>query len=374
MAMLSSGQSSIESPLLPGEAVERFFRSVRWLPRHAETVLLDAAHSRICAEDFLAPSPLPAEPRAEMDGYAVRVGAPDAIRPRRPVAVFAGSILPRGTNAVIAAEKAKFEDGDFHVDEDIVAGTHIVQPGSEVRAGATLFQVGTAITASHLGILASFAVENIRVFRRPTIALVTFGSERISRSVLTPTLVSWGTSVLPLHASCDEPDMLLAPLKLTLKHADAVILAGELSYQRRSAAAAVIDRLSPGGVVVNGVRMMPCSDVVLGVVDDRPVIGLSGDPVAALESLIAVVKPIIWHLIGRSGEVGYAEYTAGQPIRGKRGWDCLVPVRTVGRACVPIRRTGSVFRTLTDADGFVRVPANVGEYRKLDLVEFEPIA
>src|ERR1019366_2759990 len=154
-------------------------------------------------------------------------------------------------------------------------------------------------------------------------------------------LSSWGARVLPFRATLDGARTLVATMTIALRHSDAVVLVGGTESEQRNSAAAAIDLLQPGGVVIEGVRMMPSAGLVLGAVGNCPVLGVPGDPTAALSGLLAVGEPIVRRLVGRTEKSLARQYTLERAIRGKRGWDCFIAVRTGNGACSPIETSSS---------------------------------
>jgi len=115
-------------------AVDRILKAVS--PPIVETTSLAEGHGRIIAETVLSPIDLPVFDNSSMDGYAVRsadltawpknlrcnsrslAGSPlgkDGTRshPRYLRAMFTGSPLPRGADAVVMQEDTRLESSDL---------------------------------------------------------------------------------------------------------------------------------------------------------------------------------------------------------------------------------------------------------------------
>jgi molybdopterin biosynthesis enzyme len=87
-------------------------------------------------------------------------------------------------------------------------------------------------------------------------------------------------------------------------------------------------RLGEPGVIVHGLRVKPGKPTVLAAIDDKPVIGLPGNPASALTILEAVARPIVVATTGeRLGAPCIIEATAAAPFNGREGWTWYIPVR-----------------------------------------------
>lgn len=164
-----------------------------------ESVALMEAHHRILAEDIFADMDLPPFDRARMDGYALR-SADAATTPVKlkvigeiaagasydgelhageAIKIFTGAPVPRGADAVQKVEVTE-RDGDFVIiHEAVKPGQFITQRASEVHEGERVAGSGRAIGAAELAALASFGYANVRVGRRPRVAVISTGSELV---------------------------------------------------------------------------------------------------------------------------------------------------------------------------------------------------
>ena len=150
------------------------------------------------AEDLLAPEDLPRTDRSAMDGFAVRVaevgqgglelkivgesraGQPFAgeLAAGTAVRIMTGATVPAGADAVVMVEETSGFDGEnVRVHKRPSRGDHIRKAGSEVRRDERLLAAGTRIGPAQLGVLATCGVACVRVFARPTVAVLPTGDE-----------------------------------------------------------------------------------------------------------------------------------------------------------------------------------------------------
>jgi len=167
--------------------------------RPPRLVPLAAAGGLTLAQSVRADRDYPPFARAAMDGYAVR--AADAGRTVKVVGevaagqdvkievtaghcleIMTGAPCPPGTEAVVKKEETS-RDGDRVVlPTRILAGEHIAPRGSECQAGRLVLESGQTLTPLAVAVLASFGLESIEVFPRPSLAIITTGSELVPRN------------------------------------------------------------------------------------------------------------------------------------------------------------------------------------------------
>jgi molybdopterin molybdotransferase len=182
------------------EAIQIVKEQTRSLPQ--ERVGLTAALGRILAEDIIADSDLPPFDRSQMDGYALRaadtqnppaqlriVGESAAgrgwhhkLHAGEAVRIMTGAPVPAGADSVQQIELTRELEGGIFVEiqELVENGRSIVKHGSEVRAGKTVVHTGEQINAAMAAALASFGHAQVKVGKRPRLAVLATGSELVS--------------------------------------------------------------------------------------------------------------------------------------------------------------------------------------------------
>lgn len=181
------------------EAIQIVKQQTRALP--AEHVSLEHSRGRFLAENIVADSDLPPFDRSQMDGYAIRaadVQTPPArlkivgesaaghgwhqeMQAGQAVRIMTGAPVPVGADSVQQVELTRELDRGAEVEilEPVSAGRSIVRRGSEINAGETVLNVGEQITAATMAVLASFGYAQIKVGRRPRVAVLATGSELV---------------------------------------------------------------------------------------------------------------------------------------------------------------------------------------------------
>lgn len=164
-----------------------------------EAVELSDSVGRILAEDIIADTDLPPFDRAQMDGYAVRADdvaqAPARLRivgesaagagwhhemnAGEAVRIMTGAPVPSGADAVQQVELTKETDSEVEILQPVEPGRSIVRQASEIKSGETVLRAGEQINAAMIATLASFGYAQVKVGKRPRVAVMATGSELV---------------------------------------------------------------------------------------------------------------------------------------------------------------------------------------------------
>jgi molybdopterin molybdotransferase len=380
---------------LPDEALAAFFEAWTPAPKRIETVPLEAALGRVLARDVRATANIPEYPRAAMDGFAlracdvrfagptqpllltpageVRPASREALAEGTAVRVATGSPLPIGADSVVRIEDVFFGTDAIGVSRPIPIGTDVIAAGEDVTAGTTVAAAGTVVNAAILGVLATLGQAGVAVYRRPSVALISTGDEvvpigaspkagevRNSNGIaLAALLWSLGVETVTRSHVRDELESLESAFADALEAHDAVVVSGGSSVGTRDFTRAALAKREPPGVIVHGVRMTPGRPVLLAASGSRPIIGLPGNPTAAMLALMTLGAAVIAKLSGTPAPAPLTFGTAMEWLVGKPNWASYVPVRVDSDGGVrPVEHFCSTFvSSLVEAHGYVHVDA-----------------
>jgi putative molybdopterin biosynthesis protein len=386
----------------PDEATSRFLRACPVAPTGTRLVDVLEACGHVLAHDVRRGWTSPPPEVAATDGFAVRSWEirkanpdhpiclrlarelsmeklPQGLQPLTAMYVAKGCGLPNGCDAVIPiADVSVAGDMTVTVGVWIERGRNIALR-DDISRGELLLHAGTRVGPADLGVLAANGSRRLRVVEGPTFALLSIGDglagwddefvgldsepglaqlQSSSRIALRFALEWLGVKIVDGPHVRDDHE-LEVQLRSALADSDGVVLAGGSSIEARDATATAIAALGRPGVVVNGIRMKPGKPTILGVVDGKPIIGLSGNPSAALSTFFTVVAQIVERLYGLTRPPYVSAALATRRIVGRRGWTCFVPVRF---ACheepprvYPLQRGSAHKAALSRADGYARV-------------------
>ncbi|WP_112267221.1 molybdopterin molybdotransferase MoeA [Lentzea terrae] len=311
-----------------------------------------------------------------MDGYAVagagpwvvvgRVAAGDPV-PRvrlgagEAFGVATGAPVPDGSDAVIPVEFCSVDD--TLLKGEAVTGKHIRRRGEDWSAGDELIPAGSQITPTVLGLAAGAGHDTLLVHRRPRAAVVVTGDELLYqgpprpgrvRDAIGPMLpgLLTGADLDTTHLH-DDPDALTNVLTST--RADVLVTCGATSVGPADHLRRVLTSLD-AEILVSGVACRPGHPMLLAVLPDgRCVVGLPGNPFAALAAVLTLLQPLLGALAGhtvRPPITAQLKEVNAHPTDTR-----LVPVTRTGNQAIPVGhdRPGSLWGA-AKADALAVVP------------------
>ncbi len=342
-----------------------FFARARLAPPGTEMVALDDASGRVLAQSVIAADDYPSAARSLMDGFAIQsrfaprdfnilagvvmgAAATTELTPATAMPIPTGGLLPPGADAVVPIEDVRVEGGRLHVGASIDPGSNVAQCGADIRRGETLLQPGRRIRAGEAGVLATLGVTQVRVYRRPAIAVLSSGDELVepqvhprlgeirdsNRYAVAASLRAMGAVARHYPTLRDEAEAFESGLSLALAQCDGVVVTGGSSVGERDRLPHAVARMTKPGVIVHGLRVKPGKPTLFGADGGKPVLGLPGNPTSALFMLEAVASPIVAALTGAPIEPVTLQARLEQPARSRAGWTWYVPVS--------LRRDGEV--------------------------------
>ena len=385
-------------------ALQTFLGTLRIKPKETSSPL-HLALNRVLAEQIIARTDLPRTNRSAVDGYAVNADSTaqatqhrpktlkivymDVINENQAKQVWTGNSVPSRTNAVVMLENVKLDGDKIVVLSPVTRWENVSKKGEDMRKGQVAAEAGTRLKPQQLGLIAAFGIAEVKVFRRPRIAILATGNELAelggklqreqvfdtNRTVLRALCSELGAQTLDLGIARDDVDEISEKLRLGLIKADGVISSGGTSVGGLDLVPEAVNKIGKPGVIVHGVAMRPGMPTALAVVKDKPIIVLPGNPVAAMLSFEVFGRPLVSRMLGlkRAEPRPMLRARMTRRIATTLGRKNFVRVRVLQKDddffAEPISARGSsLISTMTRANGYVVVPENVEGLEEGDIV------
>ena len=359
-------------------------------PVEPQGLPLDRALGAVLAADARARSDLPEADTSAMDGWAVAGPPPWSVAgevlagtvppplvPGRATAIATGAAVPAGADGVLPHEDGALRSARAEPPEPPellelleplgplgpwVPGRHVRRAGTECRRGDVVLTAGVRLGPAALGLLAAAGLDGVQV-RRPTVDLLVLGDELLDagpardgrlRDALGPLLSAWLPALgLTLVSRRRVPDR-ARPLALAVRGclADVVVTTGSTARGPVDHLHRVLAELG-ARPVVDGVAVRPGHPQLLATLPDgRPLVGLPGNPLAAVSGVLTLLEPLARTLTGLGPSAPVLGTLAEDVAAGDEATR-LVPVRD-GR---PVLFAGpAMLRGLAAADAVAVIP------------------
>ena len=310
-----------------------------------EVDIIDAL-GRVLYENVVAGFPLPPFDRSPLDGYAVMAEdtftaskeTPVLLKvsqnifagnmPSKPLvygeaaAVATGAPLPSGTNAVIKIEDTQLVGDQVLIFSPLRQGDNYINKGDDVLEGEKILAKGMTITPAVIGLLASMGKKRVKVFKKPKVAVLTIGDELVGIDeprlpgkiynsnvyAISAQIAEAGGRAVPYRNTVDDRNHIAFLINGCLKENDMVITTGGVSVGKRDYVKESI-QISGANTLFWKVNIKPGTPIVCGENNGRLIIGLSGNPAAAMITFYMLIRPVLQSISG-TRQVALPDVTA----------------------------------------------------------------
>lgn len=324
-----------------------------------------------------------------------------SLEPGCCAALVTGAPLPEGADAVVMVEYTAKSGKDpqgierIEIRRPVAPGAHVLERGADARANEVALMAGTVLRPQEIGLLAAVGACRLTVRKRPRVCILATGDEVVPaqirprpgqvRDVNSHALAAMVREAggLPQLAGIvpDNADALAVALDAALAQADVVLLSGGSSVGARDFTLEALGRIAGSEVFCHGAALSPGKPLILARCGHKSVWGLPGQVASAQVVMFVLGQPFLRYLAGDAQAFAQqrkpmrravlARNVASQP-----GREDYVRVRLVDPAsmvdpaaaaalaaglplAMPVPGMSGLLRTLLDADGLMRIDANL---------------
>ncbi len=364
-----------------------------------ERIPLRAAAGRILAEEITSDREIPAFNNSAMDGFAVRAADVSGASERTPkrlkvietvaagsmptvkvsegeaVRIMTGAPVPQGADSIVPVERTRSSGSVVEIMAEPARGEFVRPSGEDLRVGEPVMAPGKRLTPSDIGMMASLNHAMVDVWRRPRVSIVATGDELVdvdqvprgaqivnsSAYALAAAVEECGGEAVILKVARDTPEEIRARLAEGAAM-DAMLSTGGVSAGDFDHVKAILDELGMR-TLFHGVAQKPGRPLKYGLIGNRPIFGLPGNPVSTLVCFYLYVRPALLKMGGHSA-LGLPRVTArcASDIKTANNLTEFVRVRLERRGdefyALPAGSQGSnILSALSRADGLLVGPA-----------------
>jgi len=303
--------------------------------------------------------------------------------------IMTGAPVPEGADAVIMVEDVEDIGSNFIRYTKNTVKDNICYVGEDILEGDVVLTKNTHIKPQHIAVLATAGCVHPLVFKQVKIGVLSTGDELVEPAIKPGLSQIRNSNAYQLLAQVEKvgafPDYMGIALdteestrekiQQAFANNDIVLLTGGVSMGDYDYVPQILNEMD---VVLKfkSIAVQPGRPTVFGILKNKFIFGLPGNPVSAFVQFELLVKPLIFKLSGHE----YSPLTLRLPMakhysRKKSGRMSWLPVQINDEgAIVPMEYHGSAhINALTLADGLIAVPIGKTTIEKGDLVDVRQI-
>jgi molybdenum cofactor synthesis domain-containing protein len=375
------------------DALARVMEAANPIER-TDLVALAEADGRVAAEAVVADVDVPPFDRAAMDGYAVRAADTAGASAGRPrtltlggralagdvlsramsagecVEVATGAPVPAGADAVVMVEETEPAGNQVRIRQAVVAGQHIGRRGADIARGQAAIRAGDVLNPARVGALAAVGATSLRVFARPSVAVLSTGNELaeagaplrpgqiydVNRLTLGAVVRRHGGIATSLPLAADDTSGLARAIETAAPAHDILISSGGSSVGERDLMPDALRQT--GEVVFHGIAVKPGKPTLFGRIGRTAVFGMPGNPTSCLSNAYMLLVPLLRRMARLPEHRPHiARVPLGRRVVSTTGRHQFYTVRIEDGIAMPAFKASGDITSMSRADGYIEIPA-----------------
>ncbi len=382
------------------EALEIYLKKIskNFEKHNTEWIKVIQSKGRVTSHAVFAKNSSPNYNAAAMDGIAVKANKTFGASEVNPIClhrnqdfvyVDTGDPISEPFNAVIMIEDiVEIDENQVEIIKSASPWQHIRPIGEDIVAHEMIIPANHKIRSVDIGALLSGGIINIEVYQKPKVGIIPTGTEIIepgeplnigkiteSNSRVFEGLVEdLGGEPTRYSIVPDDYELLKKNILKAVEQNDLVIINAGSSAGSEDYTVGLIKEL--GEVFVHGITTKPGKPTILGVIQNKPVIGIPGYPVSSYFVFDTFAKPIIkkyqrQKMIPRRKVEAIASRRMVSSLQYKEY--VRIKLGRVGNKLIatPLNRGAGVTMSLVRADGTLYIPQNSEGVEAGEKVEVE---
>jgi len=299
--------------------------------RKTENCCIYSALGRVICNDIKARQDFPPFRRSPLDGYAfhasdtvgagtdspvtlkviAEVPAGSSFEGELPegcaVRLMTGAPVPDGADAVEKYESTEFTSDEVKIFSEFRPDTNVVPKGEDYHEGDVLIPEGTKLDPFCVSVLAMLGITEAEVYRKPTVALISTGTELVppSTEVLEPGKIrsssiytiggiaeSEGADAVDMGIVADETETIALAVKKAASFADIIVTTGGVSAGDYDLVVAALQSIG-AKILFHKVKMKPGMAFAAATFEGKFILALSGNPSAAAVTMDVFGRSLI---------------------------------------------------------------------------------
>ena len=301
-----------------------------------EVAGLDECLFRVLADAISARRNVPPQDNSAMDGFALTAATTEGAADGEPVSlpivrtiragdlagspiaeseavrIMTGAPVPEGVDTVVMVEDTYVEAANLFLTKPVKKGANIRRAGEDIMNTEEVLPAGRPLRPADLGLIASQGIAQLKVYRRPEVAILATGDEVVSLGevpheaqiyssnshALSALVKECGAIPRQLGIAHDDPEHLAVMIEEGLQ-SDVLVTTGGISMGDYDYLKDVFGKVGVE-VLFWKVAQKPGKPMTFGVRRGKPVFALPGNPVSATLSFELYVRPALRKMMGHA--------------------------------------------------------------------------
>ena len=371
-----------------------------------EEISIYDSHKRVLAEDIIAFHDSPPFDKSAMDGYALiaedtfgssqsnprefkiidAIGAGDfsskKVNNNEAIVIATGAPIPDGANAVLMKEYTTDEGDNLTIYSQVTPGENISPKSEDIKKGDLILSKNTFIRYQELGLIASAGYDKVKVFKKPRVKVIITGNELIeptkdeidkakiinSNQFTIKSMIEESGAICEISHAGDSFDEVKKAILDAAENYDVIMTPGGTAISKGDVVLDVVDDV--GDILFHGVAIRPGKPFGAGIVNNKMIFTLSGQPVAAMSQFDIFARKYLFEMQGRSFDFNIVKRTSVLKIPSQLGrTDFIRAFSDDDYAKHVLNRGSGIIRSMVEANSYIIIDENDEGYQKDDLVD-----
>lgn len=302
------------------EAINLYFNKLGFLEFEKETINTWDSNGRVTTKAIFSLISSPHYNSSAMDGIAVKSEKTFHASDRNHVVlekgvdyvvVDTGDPIPKEFDSVIMVEDLiKVDDNRVEIYQSAYPWQNIRPLGEDIVENQLIISSKYKIRPVDIGSLIAGGVNQVEVYRKPVVGIIPTGTELVepgtdlkigdiidfNSRTFAGQVSDWGGIPKRYDIVIDDYEKIKASVLKAIDECDIVLINAGSSAGREDYTSSVIQEV--GELIIHGVAIKPGKPVMMGKINNKPIIGIPGFPVSAYFVMDKIVKKLLYKYQG----------------------------------------------------------------------------
>ncbi|MFN5416701.1 MAG: molybdopterin molybdotransferase MoeA [Flavobacteriia bacterium] len=359
------------------------------------------ALNHVCAASVFSPINFPPFSQSAMDGYALGslnnessykvkniLKAGDSadlffLQENEASRIFTGAMIPENTKAIVKQEDITVSEDSIILNKPIKENENIRFLGEQTKAGSLVLKENTTINSGTIGFLAMLGVFKLKVFKKPSIAIIATGNELVQKGeklsagkiyesntyTLIAALNQFGFSADAFVVN-DDKQKITELAKNKTDNYDLVLFTGGISVGDYDFVHEVLSALGVKEIFYK-VRQKPGKPIFFGQHQNKLIFALPGNPAAVLTSFYVYVLEALAVLMGKNENQLHRRFLKlNENYTKSANLTCFLKGKcTLEEVQILRDQSSAMLSSFVESDCLIVLPEGKNDFCKNELVE-----